>query len=396
MTTDRTQAFREFRKHLQEREADNKKTRFEQNKDLPMIKVIDNWHIWKLNVLKHDKDTVDCNRRKIKQLFVEIDIDLESTTLQELIDQFDGVEGLKSIILELREFHKERIKDSSIPNNDKLKWNSIAALFASVNPFFRSYLGLEMKFPSMSKKESNFQRVKLSDITKLLESCDNYWNIKIKLAKTDRKKQEYRKRWAVQRITIELLKYSWARTKAISENYLSLGDIRTMKKTGFLPLHIRKRLNNPEQFQKPMILDEFIIEWNRYEKYRDSTDWSDSAPAIVQVNSNGRPITRKWIRKIFRDLRRDAGLPDNITAHNIRRSMNTLASSVMGNSKVADLQLGDKDPKVIKTHYNIPDATMRKMELEKLYNSDDQVPGETLTPMETKKTNNFEEDMAYV
>jgi len=174
------------------------------------------------------------------------------------------------------------------------------------------------------------------------------------------------------------LKYLWVRSKEISEGHLTLGDIRQMKKTGRLPLHTKKRTSNPEPFQQPVVIKDFIKEWNIYEQFRDSNDWSDEAPAIVLVKSNGQPINRRWIRRRLQVLREKLDLPETFTPHNIRRSMHTLCRSVINNRMIAQVQLGDTSYKVADEHYNIPDTELIQRELEKLYS------GETLA--DSRKT----------
>jgi len=367
----------------------NKKIKPEQKqynlqKDKTLETVIENWCIYREKIENRDPDTIGPQRRKIKQIFRELGIDIKKTTLEKFYNKYGKSKGITKLLNNYKNFHINRYNNKSIPLSEKLEWNSISNMITPLNPFFEKYLGLKVHISNPGKKRTYQPRTKLHEINKILDYIDDKWSLKIKLASNERKKIEYRKRWAVERISVSALKYLWTRGKAITEGYLTIADINHMKKHGRIPLHIRKRLNNPEVFQQPVVPDEFIQEWTLYEKYRDSNDYSPNAPAIVQINKQGKAITRKWLRGKVKDYRRELDLPEYITPHNIRRSMHTLCRAVTPNRMIAQVQLGDVSHKIADEHYNIPDTDMIKDELNKMYLCDS-LPGETKTRIENSK-----------
>lgn len=373
-------------------------TNYEKLKHLELDQVINKWCKWKKEVEKHEPETISNNRRKLIQVFRDIDIDIKKTPLKELLDDEEDLEKLRNKLKDYKEFHLSRLRDKSIPETEKLKHNSIASLFSPVNPFFEKYLGMpkeKIHINTIGKKTVYKQRVTMDQVNKLIESIDTECHLKINLTNSEKKKMEYRKRWATERTAVIFLKYLWTRSKEITEGNITMKDIKIMKETNCLPLHTKKRLNNPKPFQQPVVLKEVIEAWNIYEKYRDSSDISDNAPAIVQVNKQGKAIRREWLRDIIKKHRRAANLPEYITPHAIRAGMHTLLRSKCNNKKIAQIHLGDVSSKVADSHYNIPDAEMIREELEKMYRSDDIVPGERKTPMEKQKSSSYSGDMAY-
>lgn len=388
---DRSLAFREYQKNKEKNKEVVKKEVFEQCKNLLISEVIGNWIDYRSKIEKHDPDTIDVQARKLKQILRDFEVDIENITLGQFIRKLGGVGNLQKTLESYKQFHLNRLNDKSIPAESKLGHNSICSLLRPVNPFFERYLGLDIHLPTMGHKRTYRERVKLADLNKIIDYMDNTHLLKIKLAKTEQKKELIRKRWALERITIQSVKYLWARTKELSEGNLTLGDIRQMKKTGRLPLHTRKRTSNPLPFQQPVVVDDFLEEWKLYENYRDSNDWSDDAPAIVSIG--GEAIKRRWVREVFQKYRIELGLSDCITPHNVRRSMHTLCRSLCNNRMIAQIQLGDVSQKIADEHYNIPDTELIKKELENLYHCKN-IPGEQKTPMELKQ-NEKGGDMAY-
>lgn len=75
----------------------------------------------------------------------------------------------------------------------------------------------------------------------------------------------------------------WNELPRISEFCrLKLGDIDEI--TRKVKFNSRKRERAPAHLRHPFATKEFLREWNRYKKYRDSDNWSPEAPAIVQVD----------------------------------------------------------------------------------------------------------------
>lgn len=393
MATDRALAFREYKENIKEKE-EKKQEIFEKNKDRTLSEVINHWYDYKLNVQKHDLDTADNQRRKLRQIFKDLEININTTTLGKFIEQHGGPKKITKLLEEYKKFYIARLNDKNIPDSEKLQYNAIASLITPVNPFFEHYLGLKIHVKTLGKKQISKTLVRLDDINKLLRHINDFWGLKIKLADSEEKKIEYRKRWALERIVVNCSKFLWVRGKEITEDRLSLADIKEMKRSGKLPLHTRKRTNNPKEFQQPVVVNDFLIEWEMYEPYRDSSDTSDSAPAIVQVNSHGQAIKRRWIRKVFQRRRQEAGLPEYLTQHRVRASMHTLCKTMINNQKIAQIQLGDVSSKIADDHYNIPDTELIRQELERFYKCD-RIPGDKKTPMEDESTSDAQGDMAY-
>lgn len=376
---DITQEFWKYHQKTQKTKTEQKQ--YQQQKKNTLETTINNWATYRKTIENRDLDTITVQTRKIKQILREIGINIQETTLEQFYNKYGKTKGINKLLNNYKNFHIDKYNNKSIPQNQKLQWNSISNMITPINPFFEKYLGLKIHIKNPGKKRTYQQRTKLSDINKILDYIDDKWDLKIKLAETEPRKTEYRKKWATERITICALKYLWTRGKEITEGNLTLADIQTMKKTSRIPIHTRKRQNHPEPFQQPVIPDEFLTEWINYEKYRDTNNNNPTSPAIVQVNKEGTAITRKWIRNIIKHYRRELDLPEYITPHNIRRSMHTLCRTMTNNRMIAQVQLGDISNKIADDHYNIPDTEMIKEELNRLYQCD-HLPGETKTRME--------------
>jgi len=386
-----TQEFWEYQN--QTKNINPKQKQYQQQKHNTLKQVLQNYKKHRRYIEKRDQDTYKTQHRKLKQIFREIGINIDNTTLEQFYKQNNKDQGIQKLLDNYKNFHIDRYNNKSIPQTEKLSWNSISNLITPLNPFFEKYLGLKIHITNPGKKPTYKPRTKLREINQILDYIDNKYKLKIKLADTPKKQTEYRKRWATERITISALKYIWTRGKEITEGNLTLKDITHMKKTSRIPLHTRKRQNQPLPFQQPVVPDDFLQEWDNYEQYRDTQNKDPDSPAIIQVNKQGKPITRKWIRRILRRYRRELDLPEHITPHNIRRSMHTLCRTMSPNRMIAQIQLGDISHKIADDHYNIPDTEMIKQELNRIYTTDN-IPGETPTRMENIK-NKVEEDRGY-
>jgi len=390
----RHQQFREYQ-HRQIQKADKEiRPRYKDIHNKTLHQIVDDWGIYRRNIEGLARDTITSQKRKIKQLLREIGYPPKTTTLQQLLQKTNGPEGLQTLIQSYKQFLIDQEKNPSIPQDQKLRYNAIACIMIPVNPFFEHYLQLPVHIKNLAKKRVYHQRVTLKHIDQILDYIDNRYKTKIYIAKDNPIQQrKLRKRWSTERISIQALKYLWTRGKEITEGNLTLKDIQIMKTTNRLPLHSRKRNNHPTVFQQPVVVDDFIKEWEIYEHYRDSTDTTDNAPAIVQVNKEGKAITRKWLRKLLKYYRRELDLPEYITPHNIRRSMHTMMRTLTPNRMIAQVQLGDISTQVADESYNIPDTEIIKEHLEHLYHCDN-LPGEKKTPLE-QQTQNKGGDMAY-
>lgn len=385
----------QFREYQQIKQ--NKKTTplYKKQRHQKLDTLIEQWKQHRLQVQGLSKDTMGPQTRKIKQLLREIGYPPETTTLDKLLKENNGPKGLQQLIEQYKKFLLSQDRDKNIPTTEKLGYNGIACMMIPVNPFFQHYLQLPVHIKNLAKKRVYHERITLSQIDKILSYIDQRYKLRILIATTPQQKKTLRKRWSTERISICAIKYLWTRGKEITENHLTLSDIETMKSTNRLPLHSRKRNNQPLVFQQPVVTDDFLKEWSIYEHYRDSNDNNPNAPAIVQVNKQGKAITRKWIRDLFKQYRRDLNLPEYITPHNIRRSMHTLMRTVTPNQMIAQVQLGDVSTKIADESYNIPDTSIIKEQLEKLYHCET-LPGEKKTPMEINPEEQNGGDMAYV
>ena len=396
MNINKTSRHNQFRDYQNQKQIEKrpKTPKYKTQRQQTLATIIDQWKQHRIHNQGISKDTMVVQRRKIRQLLRETGFPPDTTTLDQLLKKTNGPKGLQNLIEQYKQFLLSQDKNKNIPTSEKLGYNGIACMMIPVNPFFKHYLQLPIHIKNLAKKRVYHQRITLSQIDQILNYIDQRYKLRIMLAKTPVQKKTLRKRWSTERISVCAVKYLWTRGKEITENHLTLQDINIMKATNRLPLHSRKRNNHPTVFQQPVVTDDFIQEWNIYEHYRDSNDNKPNAPAIVQVNRQGKAITRKWLRTLFKQYRRELGLPEYITPHNIRRSMHTLMRSMTPNQMIAQVQLGDISTKIADESYNIPDTSIIKEQLERLYHCDT-LPGEKKTPMETQKEENSGGDMAY-
>jgi site-specific recombinase XerD len=311
---------------------------------------------------------------------------LDGTTFNEFLNFHGDQTKLGKTIEELKDFYL-----LELVANHKLRKNYVSTLFSVCNPFFNEYLGLNFKIKHIGKsKDTYYTRIKLSEINNILNHIDEKYRLKLQFEENDRKKQDIRKKWALDRFLIQTMKFTWARSIEIQN--LNMADMNAMEKNLILHLRSEKRKKNPKEFQDIPVLEEYAEEWRLYKQYRCTLNEKDDAPAIVSLKGNR--IDTSTIRRHARNLGKETGYDGRLTCHNIRRSMNTLGEKVFENKKVAKIHLGDKNDKIRYDHYNIPDYDDRRNELMRLYSIED-LPGEQLTPMELRKKESIG-DIAYV
>jgi site-specific recombinase XerD len=328
---------------------------------------------------KRAETTLDGDKRKLKRLFKFLtNKKLTKITLEELVCD---TESFQEKLTELKKYLLEETEYSR---------NYVSGILAHINPFFKTFLQLDIHISAPAKKSGSFKRIRISEIDKFINHINKTYQIKIQTTNNQRCKQRYRRDWARERFVILTMKYTWARSIEICN--IQIQDLNEMMKTSKIHLRSRKRDNNPKEYQDPSVPTEYLKEWEIYKRFRDSSDWSDDAPAIT---NNAKGIETRYIRYLLgRKYKGTIVLPDDFTCHNIRRSMHTLARHVFNNPKIAQLQLGDVSSDIANKHYNIPDSSLIQSELSKLYHSD-HIPGEEELPEELNEKVNWG-DYSYV
>jgi len=333
---------------------------------------------YRIVVEKCAKSTVDGDKRKLRRLFgFLVDGDVDDATLFDVIG--DDPERFQDTLSELKQYLLRETEYSQ---------NYVSGLMTVTNVFFKRFLQMDVGVAIPAKTATSFERVKIGDIDTFLNHINKKYSFKLGLSDSDEEKQGLRRNWAVERFIVLTMKYTWARSIEIRN--MLVKDALQMEKTGVLLLRSHKRENNPKEYQSVVVPEAFVREWQLYKEFRDSSDWSDDAPAITR---HQEPVKTRFIRYLMHKYDKELVLPKDFTCHNIRRSMHTLARHVFHNPKVAQLQLGDVSSKIADTHYNIPDVSLIRSELDRLYQSD-HIPGENCIPSEITKNIQWE-DMSY-
>jgi len=379
--TTRNIRFKEYVEQQKQKVGEHKEKRHRTLANETLDMVITRFLEYRTDVEKVAEVTVRGNKSKISLLLGDLlpkNKALTDVTLSQFLAYLEKNDGIENTLNKVKEFYQQETE---------LGHNTIAGLINLCNPFFNRYLELPVKVKTMGKKATYKKRAKVSEIDQLLHHIDQKYRLKIQLTDDEKKKQLFRMKWAFERIIITTEKYTWARSIEICN--ITKQDIIEMRKTNTLRLRSRKRDKNPEVYQTPYVPDEYIKEWDIYERYRPVNQ--DTEKAIIRPD--GTEMNTRSIRRVFQINREDLGLGDHLTSHNVRRSMHTLARSVINNKKIAQLQLGDISSKIADTHYNIPDPELIQYEMKRLYETGN-LPGETPTPLEHE---NMEKrgDMAY-
>ena len=366
--TDFQKRFREY-KEKRKQVGNDSAERFDKNKDLPLKEVIHNFSNW-ISMQGYEEDTLKPYKNRLIRIFTDIgEIDM---TLIEFIQENGGMENLPDIFENYKKFHLDELHGNNNKQKNKLSHNGIASLIKPINPFFKKFLGFQnFHLKHLSFIETDIDTITPKDVDDLIKHIGFRWNAKIEASVKQGKRMKYKQKLELELFVIECLKYTWMRTKAFTGHRLKIRDMKEMEQTGQLPLHIKKRTNNPEPYQIMTVPIRFIEAWSRYKKYRATDDWADNSPALVMVDS-GKAINRRWVRDILVKRRREAGLPEALHAHNIRRCYFSYAVIKKGmNEKIARYQLGDKSSKIAIEHYIRPDVEMRKKAINAVYQDDE-------------------------
>ncbi len=378
--------YNEFKEYLKEKTEADKKERYKKLATEPLGGIINSFLSYRMETKA--RSTVCNDRKRIRQILRDLTPEgsnFENITFKQFLKSNGGTKGLQKKLSSLQTFYMKKFVEGG-----KLSKNYVSTLFSICNPFFSKYLGLDVKVKYIGKEKRYYTRIKLSQINKTIHHINEKYRLLLEIENDEKNKQNIRIKWALERFLIQTMKYTWARSIEIQN--LNMEDMNKMEKTKILHLKSEKRKKNPKEFQHQPVLDQYIEEWQLYKKYRCTNDVSDKSPAIVSLRGNR--IDRSTIRRYLRKNRNELGYGDWFTIHNIRRSMNTLATHVFNNKKVAQIHLGDISEKIGEEHYNIPDFEDRRKELERLYRTED-IAGEQLTPMELRTADKYG-DMAYV
>lgn len=292
----------------------NKKT-FEYYSTLTIDELFEEFAAW-MKQQDYSRETIMGKKKKVRKFFRDTQI-----TLQDVTE-------------EVRETHKAYLLDEL--GKGTYKRNYIRSILNDSNVFFKSFLGrTDLHVGSIDGEEISIDRLTREDIDKMLDEIDKRDDI-------SRAKQ------ALHRILVVSL---WDELPRIGELHrLTLGDIQEV--TRKITFHSKKRDRVPAHLRYPFMTEEFLKEWNLYRKYRDSDDWTDSAPAFVQVKTQGKVMSAKFVNRMLKDYASRAGINKRITCHLMRKSGGT--ELAMKNPKLAQGQLGHKSPLITLKHYVCP------------------------------------------
>ncbi len=247
----------------------------------------------------------------------------------------DTGKQLSEIDTEIRAAHKAYLIWKI--EQGQYKRNYVATILTDLNVFFCNFLDRDdLRIPSIQKETVAAERWTKEEIRKLISTIEN--------SNIDKGKK------ALHKLVLVTL---WSELPRISELHdLTLGDIRAIERK--VELHSGKRRNVPASIRYPLATDDFLEAWNEYKEYRDSDDWSNDAPAFVQMDKKGKPVSKKFIRTMLKDYALQAGITKPIYPHLLRKSAGT--ELVMINPKLGQIQLGHKSIKTTLNNYTIPNG----------------------------------------
>ena len=243
---------------------------------------------------------------------------------------------LENVTIEIRKAHKAYLIEQI--RKKIYRKNYVSAILTDLNVFFCHFLGREdLRVPSIEKEEIAFERLTRNDIDAMIAEIERRTDI------SKRKK-------ALHKVIITTL---WNELPRVSELCdLKLGDIKELSRK--VMFHSKKRENVPSHLRHPFATQEFLNAWREYKHYRDSDDWSDDAPAFVQINKRGKAIGVDFVRRILKEYAAMAGIEKHISPHIFRKSGGTELS--MRNPKLGQIQLGHKNIKTTLTNYTGPNT----------------------------------------
>jgi len=321
------------------------KQRFKHYCGQNLEKTLRDFESWMKYEKGYSKQTIPAKRKKVQRFF-----------------KITGVE-LKDVTKEIREAHRAYLIEQM--RKGKLKKNYVSTILVDLNVFFCRFLGREdLRIPSLGREEISFERLTRKDIDSMIEAVEQRKDI-------DKKTK------ALHRIIIVTL---WNELPRISEFCnLKLGDIDEISRK--VRFHSRKRERAPAHLRHPFATKEFLREWNRYKQYRDSEEWNPEAPAIVQVDHGGMPVSILFVRRMLKEYAARAGIKKRVTPHIVRKSGGTELS--MKNPKLGQIQLGHKSIRTTLTNYTGPNEE-DKMQIDEILTPERKVTVEEIIEQLTK------------
>ena len=312
----------EFKEFLKKYNIPPKDKKFEYYCSLSTEELLKEFEKWMKYEKGYSKKTIRCKLRKVRKFFEDTGVRLLEVTK------------------ELRQTYRAYLIEQL--EKGVYKRNYVASILTELNVFFCHFLGREdLRVPSIEKEEISFDRLTREDIDAML-------------AEIEKREDISKKEKALHKVIIITL---WNELPRISELCnLRLGDIKELSRR--VEFRSRKRENVPPHLRYPFATQEFIEAWNEYKKYRDSDDWSDDAPAFVQVRTGGKRIGEDFVRRMLKEYAARAGIKKRISPHIIRKSGGTELS--MKNPKLGQIQLGHKNIKTTLTNYTGPNEEDKK------------------------------------
>ena len=291
-------------------------SRYDYYCSLSLEEVLREFENWMRYERGYSKQTIPAKRKKVQKFF-----------------KITGVE-LKDVDKEVRKAHRAYLIEQM--RKGKLKKNYVSTILVDLNVFFCHFLGRkDLRIPSIGREEISFERLTRDDIDAMIDAVDERKDIK-------------KKEKVLHKMILVTL---WNELPRISEFCsLKLRDIDEVSRK--VRFSSRKRDRAPAHLRHPFATKEFLKAWNEYKKYRDSDDWSPEAPAIVQVDHGGMPVSILFVRRMLKGYAARAGIDKRITPHIVRKSGGTELS--MENPKLGQMQLGHKSIRTTLTNYTGP------------------------------------------
>jgi len=315
MATYEGKDFQEFLKSYSSAKKEETKN-FDYYCSLSMDELLQEFQKWMRYKRNYTERTIKAKTKKVRKFFDETGTKLSDVTI------------------EIREAYKAYLIEQI--RKGVYKKNYVSSILTDLNVFFCNFLGREdLRVPSIEKEEIAFERLTREDIDAMLAAVEKRTDINI------------RKKALHKAIIITL----WDELPRVSELCsLKLGAVKELSRK--VMFHSKKRENVPLHLRHPFATQEFLKAWNEYKRYRDSNDWSEDAPAFVQVNKNGKAISVDFVRRLLKEYAALAGINKRVSPHIIRKSGGTELS--MSNPKLGQIQLGHKNIKTTLTNYTGP------------------------------------------
>ena len=225
----------------------------------------------------------------------------------------------------------------------KRKKNYVSSILTDLNVFFCDFLQRDdLRVPGIGKEEVYYDRLTREEFNTMVTEITKRNDIETKKKKIHK----------------VLLIFFWNELPRTSEGTqnIKLGDINEKQRE--VILRSGKRNKVPMHLRTPLLTQEFLDAWEEYKPYRDSDDWSDDAPAFVQVGSGGRSVSTKFMQRLVKEYAVRANINKRVFPYLFRKSGGT--EIAMRNPKLAQMQLGHTSIKTTLTNYVIPNKEDKK------------------------------------